>query len=81
MNATELSKSLWAGANAAYLLRDGAQMRSTTKDSYGYDHEELAFMKAQGDFEKKHVRKRDEFTAYLEAAARDKNTQRAAKGQ
>lgn len=49
---TELSKTLWSSANASYLLRDGEALRSVAKSDYVWDSDELAYMKAQGEFDK-----------------------------
>lgn len=54
-------------------------LRSVTKEDYVWDEEEIAFMKAQGEFEKNHIRRRDKFTHYVEAAAQHNNRMRAAR--
>jgi hypothetical protein len=45
-------------------------MTSSTKQAYAYDTEAVAFMRMQGMFDKQHFKRRDEFSQYVEAAAR-----------
>lgn len=51
-------------------MRDGPSMTSSTKAAYAYDAEAVAFMRAQGMFSSQHHKRRDEFSQYVEAAAR-----------
>jgi hypothetical protein len=45
-------------------------MTSSTKQAYAYDTDAVAFMRMHGMFDKQHFKRRDEFSQYVEAAAR-----------
>ncbi|KAF6259233.1 flagellar associated protein [Scenedesmus sp. NREL 46B-D3] len=67
--ATTMSKNMWT-SNPGYVLRDGAHMASSTHKDFVWDEDAVAFMKAQGEFNKQFHKRRDEFVMYVEAAAR-----------
>mmetsp|Transcript_4512 Transcript_4512/g.7632 ORF Transcript_4512/g.7632 Transcript_4512/m.7632 type:complete len:155 (+) Transcript_4512:178-642(+) len=71
MNST-ISKSLWSQSNPGYIVRDGQHMASSFKKEFVYDQEEVDYMRSLGYLDKTHNRRRDEFTRYVEAAARSK---------
>lgn len=53
-----------------YVLRDGCSMTSSTKQAYAYDTEAVAYMRMAGLFSTAHHKRRDEFSQYVESAAR-----------
>ncbi|KAK9810013.1 hypothetical protein WJX72_003338 [[Myrmecia] bisecta] len=57
-----LSRNLWVSANPGYTFRDAAQLTSVMKTDYVWDEEEIDFMKAQGDLDKRFNRKRDDIS-------------------
>lgn len=50
-------------------MRDGAKVLSLAKEDYVWDADEIAFMKQQGMLNKRHNRRRDEHTRFIEAQA------------
>ena len=51
-------------------MRDGGKLASTMKDDFVWDEEEIDFMKQQRLLDKKHNRRRDDYTHYVECRAK-----------
>lgn len=69
--ADSLSRNMWT-SNPGYIIRNGTTLTSLTKSDYDWKQEEIEKMKHFGEFQKQHNRRKDEFTDYMEAAAKSR---------
>ncbi|GAB4818856.1 hypothetical protein N2152v2_005902 [Parachlorella kessleri] len=72
----EISRSVWRSMNPGYVER-ACHFQSVSHSEYAWKEGDVQQMKKQGELESTHHRKRDEFTRYVEAAARSTNLQRS----